>query len=181
MPYPQLIISNETWVEYNMTNLESSSIYKIEIYLINSFNISEDQDNTTICKDIKIKQFYFWAYMFIATYNAQNFSIRSDAPNGSVMVACIFIEGSLTTSCHLKFIDNVRNLNESFNITGPEQTPLTLKESGNYTVTVYDLVNGSIIGPAITYSKEIEVIRLSPSSYIIPSSSIPFSSKATIQ
>ena len=119
--------------------------------------------------------------MYLATYNTQNFSIRSDAHNGSVIVTCMFIEGSLTKSCHLKFTDNVRGINESFNITGSEQTLLTLKESGDYTVTVYDIVNGSIIGPAITYSKEIEVIRLSPSSYIIPFSSIPFSSsKATI-
>ena len=50
-----MIISNETWVKYNMTDLEPSSTYKIEIDLINSFNISEDQDNTTICKDLKIK------------------------------------------------------------------------------------------------------------------------------
>ena len=56
MLYPPLmIISNETWVKYNMTDLEPSSTYKIEIDLINSFNISEDQDNTTICKDLKIK------------------------------------------------------------------------------------------------------------------------------
>ena len=75
----------------------------------------------------------------------------------------MFMKGSITKSCHLIFFDNARGLKQSFNVTGSKKTQLKLKESGNYTVTVYDLVNGSIIGPAITYSKEIELIPSSSS------------------
>ena len=81
------------------------------------------------------------------------------------MVTCMFMQGSITKSCHLVFADSARDLEESFNVTESKQTLLSLQEIGNYTVTVYDLVNESIIGPAITYSKKVELIP--SSSYTI--------------
>ena len=74
----------------------------------------------------------------------------------------MFIRGSIAESCHLVFNDIAQGQEESFNVTEPEQT-LMLKESGNYSVLVYDVVHGSIIGPAIEYSKLIEVTVVSPS------------------
>lgn len=40
----------EIVVEYKMAHLELYSMYTIEIYLKSALNITEDQDNTTICK-----------------------------------------------------------------------------------------------------------------------------------
>lgn len=80
-----------------------------------------------------------------------------------MIVTCVFIRGSIAESCHLVFNDIAQGQEESFNVTEPEQS-LILKKSGNYSVSVYDVVHGSIIGPAIEYSKPIEVIIISPSS-----------------
>lgn len=77
-------------------------------------------------------------------------------------VTCVFIRGSIAESCHLVFNDIAQGLVESFNVTEPEQT-LMLKESGNYSVSVYDVVHGSIIGPAKEYPKPIEVTVVLPS------------------
>lgn len=71
------------------------------------------------------------------------------------------------------FIDNATNLKESFNITGSKK--ITLNNSGNYTVEAYDIANNSIIGPAIEYSKTIEVTAV----LLSPSFSSNFSSKGT--
>ena len=53
MVFPSLeIISNERKksVQYIMTGLEPHNMYVATIYLVNPFNVIEDQDNTTICK-----------------------------------------------------------------------------------------------------------------------------------
>lgn len=79
-----------------------------------------------------------------------------------MIVTCVFIQGSIAESCHLVFNDIAQGLVESFNVTEPKEI-LVLKGSGNYSVSVYDVVNGSIIGPAIEYPKLIEVTVVSPS------------------
>lgn len=55
MVYPPLQISNsedDNLVKYNVTHLEPYGMYTIGIYLINPFNISEDQDSIEICKNL---------------------------------------------------------------------------------------------------------------------------------
>ena len=92
----------------------------------------------------------------------QGLNISSN--NNFVLVECIFVEGLTVEGCYVTFTDMSLGLEESFNITGSGRRQLSLQHSGNYTVTVYDIVNGSIIGPALHYSMPIEFIvtALSP-------------------
>ena len=57
MIYPSLEIKSnklkEIILKYNMTNLKQSSRYTIGIYVTDLYNITEDQDNITICKGLK--------------------------------------------------------------------------------------------------------------------------------
>ena len=73
------------------------------------------------------------------------------------------MQGSINEHCLISFIDTAHNLHYYFTVQGFKETNLTLTESGNYTVEVYDLVGGIIYGPAIVYPKSIEVIIISPS------------------
>ena len=86
----------------------------------------------------------------------QGLNISSN--NDVVLVKCIFIEGLTVEGCHVTLTDMSLGLEESFNITGSRGTQLSLQHSGNYTVTVYDIVNGSIIGPAFQHPIPIEFI-----------------------
>ena len=98
-------------------------------------------------------------FIIIATYNVQDFSIDVNS-NGSVTVKCVFMQGSINESCYLLFLDAAQGLNKSYIVAG--STNITLTESGNYTVKVYELFNGAIYGPVIE-PELIEVIIISPS------------------
>ena len=54
MSYPSLEIgsnkSKKVILQYEMNNLTQNDIYTIVIHLTNPFNVTEDQDNTIICK-----------------------------------------------------------------------------------------------------------------------------------
>ena len=78
-------------------------------------------------------------------------------------VKCVFMQGSINEHCLISFIDTAHGLENFFTAQGFKETNLTLTESGNYTVKVYDLDNGIIHEPAIAYPKLIEVIITSPS------------------
>ena len=101
-------------------------------------------------------------FIIIATYNVQNFSIAENS-NGSVTVKCVFMQGSISESCYFIFLDAVQGLEKHFTVAGSRKTNLTLTKSGNYSVKVYDLVDGILYGPAIVYPELIEVIIISPS------------------
>ena len=77
--------------------------------------------------------------------------------NGFIVVTCLFVLNSLTKGCHVILTDK-RMEEESFNVSRLEGAIISVKYSGNYTLTVYDIVNGSIIGPAFEYPEIIEVI-----------------------
>ena len=104
----------------------------------------------------------FTDFINIATYNVQGFRIYENS-NGSVTVKCVFMQGSINEFCSLIFLDAAQGLEKCFTVDGFKETNLTLTESGNYTVEVYDIVDGAITGPAIVYPKLIEVIITSPS------------------
>lgn len=104
----------------------------------------------------------------------QGLNISSN--NDFVLVECIFVEGLTVQGCHVTFTDMILGLQESFNITGSGGTQLSLQHSGNYTVTVYDIVNGSIIGPALQYSIPIEFVIS-----VLPSPSFTFYTHSALQ
>ena len=63
---------------------------------------------------------------------------------------------SIEKKCYVMFNNSDGALEKTINITGSNEETVTFKESGNYTVTPYDLVNGFIKGPAIA-PKQLEV------------------------
>ena len=94
---------------------------------------------------------------FLATYRVQHTNLEQYS-NGSVIVSCQYcvpVAESIGEGCYVMFNNSAGGL-ETLNITGTNEEIVTFKESGNYTVTTYDLVNGSIKGPAIA-PKQIEV------------------------
>ena len=66
------------------------------------------------------------------------------------------------------FNDTTQGLEESFNISGSGL--ISLNESGSYTVTAYDLIDGTIFGPAVKLPNNLIII--------IPSESSPTHSKS---
>ena len=113
-------------------------------------------------------------FSFVATFYVQGLNISSN--NNFVLVECIFVEGLTVEGCHVTFTDKNLDQEESFNITGSGGTQLSLQHSGNYTVTVYDIVNGSIIGPAFQYPIPIEFIVT-----LLPSPSLTFYTLSALQ
>ena len=65
----------------------------------------------------------------------------------------------MSKGCQVVFNDTAQGIQKYFNITGSNEKLVPLINIGNYTVTVYDLINGSVIGPAL----ESIQIFLSPS------------------
>ena len=59
------------------------------------------------------------------------------------------------------FTDTSNGRNEYFNITG-SVTETLLLPSGNYAVTSYDIVNGSLYGPAFQYPTAVEIVKVIP-------------------
>lgn len=86
------------------------------------------------------------------------------------MVECKFVDRSTADGCYVTFTDSSHKITKSFNITKPNSTVgivwkhITLSVSGNYTITVYDIVDGFITGtPSVIHHKAV---------YIIPSISL---------
>ena len=63
-------------------------------------------------------------------------------------------------------------MEEYFNISGSDYTSLSLSVSGNYTVLAYDLINGSIIGPAVEHFLFLIIEISSPSSIVAASTRV---------
>ena len=80
----------------------------------------------------------------------------------------MFVSGSTADGCHVLFTDTDQELIESFNITGSDNTMISLSTSGNYTVMAFDIYNGSLFGPAVQYQDKINVQIYS----VVPTSNI---------
>ena len=111
----------------------------------------------------------------IATYHVQDLLVSTyEYNNGSFLLKCLFAAGSTAETCLVTFTHNVQGFVESFTV-GSKAELISLSVSGNYTVRVYDIINGFIIGPSIEYKFEVQ------SGFILPPpSSIPIISSTAI-
>ena len=64
------------------------------------------------------------------------------------------------------FTDTTNGRNESFNITGSDNTIISLSTSGYYTITVYDIFNRNIIPQTCLKPKGVTVHVVSSQSMI---------------
>uniref|UniRef100_A0A1X7T1R8 Uncharacterized protein n=1 Tax=Amphimedon queenslandica TaxID=400682 RepID=A0A1X7T1R8_AMPQE len=113
----------------------------------------------------------------ISTFHTRDIIISSPHTDGSVSVQCVFVSGSTADGCHVIFNDTNQEIVESFTITGPGSTIVTVSASGVYDVYVYDIVKGSLYGPAVQDTTLVEIVKVIPSTF--SSSSIMSESTAS--
>ena len=112
-------------------------------------------------------------YLCIATYHVQDLLVSDyEYNNGSFLLKCLFASaGSTAETCLVTFTHNVQGFVESFTV-GSKKALISLSVSGNYTVKVYDIINGFIIGPSIEYKFEVQSRFILPLPPSIPITSI---------
>ena len=143
--FPKEIMTDEreVIVLYTINELEPCQTYTAVIMI--STSLVEKADNFTFGKFILLLNNFF--YLATPSTEIQNVILSSEEyTNGSVSVQCVFVSGSTADGCHVIFTDTTNGGRyESFNITGSNKSLISLSTSGNYTVTVYGIINRNII------------------------------------
>ncbi|XP_019855589.1 PREDICTED: uncharacterized protein LOC109584334 [Amphimedon queenslandica] len=105
-----------------------------------------------------------------STPSSDVYDIIVSNENESVSVECVYALLSTAEGCHVVFNDVANKRSESFNITGSDNTTISLSTSGHYTVTAYDILNGSIIPWSCVQPKLVTVVKLMLSPSFVRSS-----------
>ncbi|XP_019857003.1 PREDICTED: uncharacterized protein LOC109585378 [Amphimedon queenslandica] len=92
----------------------------------------------------------------LATYNVQDVLVSTEG-NGSVSVQCVFVSGSTADGCDVVFTDTDQESSCNVSLLLNQEPTLVTLPAGNYTVTAYDNINGSLYGPVIQYPSSIEI------------------------
>ena len=98
-------------------------------------------------KYVRIISSVYLLLIFLDTYNVQDLNLKTN--RSYTEMKCLYCMPKVNQSCCVKFSDIAQGVEENFVVSGLDEKIVTLKRNGNYTVTTYDLVNGSCIGPAI--------------------------------
>ena len=86
----------------------------------------------------------------IETYHVQRLTLQYYSDNGSVVVECTFAENSSADGCHVIFRESSKGVNKPINISkfsineSAACQYIILPVTGNYTVTVHDIVDGTV-------------------------------------
>ena len=109
-------------------------------------------------------------YSFIsslATYNVQDLLVDASTEwNRAVSIQCVYGLSSTADGCHVIFNDTIDGTVLNVSLPLVQEPTLVTLPAGNYTVTAYDNINGSLYGPAVQYegiSFMIEVVTNIPS------------------
>ncbi len=95
----------------------------------------------------------------IATFNVQSVNISIDPVTARMKVTCYFALNSFADGCHVVLhSEDDQSISFRFNITKPQYENIAVvyvtAASGNYTISVHDIIDGGLIVSDAAYTME---------------------------